>query len=149
MTLAYPIAASAIDALTSPLGLERTMAAAREVAGQDVVLETEWMRPGPERAEELNSAIMAAVSCGAAQIYESEKGRPVFALNYWRLLTEEEMAPKPDPAPDAGSKPEDHADDLYFRHGRTKKVKPKPVDPNQMDLFPGASTDADTDADDT
>jgi hypothetical protein len=134
LTLAYPVAASGMDALTSPLGLERTRAAAGRVAGRKVVLSTEWLRPGPERAAELESAIQMAISTGAAQIYESEKGRPVIALNYWRPMTDEELAPQPAPAkPDKAR--DDHADDLYFRRGRTKKTRPKPVDPNQMDMF--------------
>jgi hypothetical protein len=29
----------------------------------------------------------------------------------------------------------DHTDDLYFRRGRTKSKRRKPVDPNQLDLF--------------
>lgn len=134
MSLAYPIAASAIEALTSPVGLERTRSAARQVAGREVILQTEWLRPGPERAEELKSAIDAAVSHGAAQIYETEKGRPVIALNYWRPMTDEELAPKPAPVKSDKAR-DDHADDLYFRRGRTKKTKPKPVDPNQLDMF--------------
>ncbi|MAT33732.1 MAG: hypothetical protein CMK06_01080 [Ponticaulis sp.] len=128
----YPIAASAMDALTAPLGHERTQAAARRVAGGDVRFETEWMRPGPERAEELQSSIQAALSIGAAQIYESEKGRPVIALKFWRVLSEAEVILS---QPVETPKKEEHTDDLYFRRGRTKARK-KPVDPNQLDLFP-------------
>ena len=36
---------------------------------------------------------------------------------------------------------EDHADDLYFRSGLTRKKKPKPIDPNQLDLFRGDGPD--------
>ncbi len=140
----YPIAASAMDALTAPLGHERTQAAARRVAEGEVRFETEWLRPGPERAEELQSSIQAALSNGSAQIYESEKGRPVIALKFWRIVSEAEtILSQPAEAP----KKEEHTDDLYFRRGRTKARK-KPIDPNQLDLFPEArkpSPDVETD----
>ena len=148
MSLTYPVAADALEALTQPVGLERTQAAARRLAGREVIFETEWLRPGPERAEELAADIQSALSMGAAQVYENEKGRPIVALKFWRILTDEELKPKPAPAkPEGGAKAkEDHADDLYFRRGRTKKTKPKPVDPNQMDLFQAPASDASDEA---
>lgn len=147
MSLTYPIASNAMDALLSPVGLERTLTAARRTAGRAVIFETEWLRPGPEREEELAAAVQTAAAHGAVQIYESEKGRPVLALKYWRILSDEELAPAPLPQPSqedaAETKKNDHTDDLYFRRGRTKKRK-KAVDPNQMDLFVAPETDGKT-----
>lgn len=146
MSLTYPIAASAIQALTEPLGHERTQAAARRVAGGSVTFETEWIRPGPEREEELQYSLQREMGHGAAQIYESEKGRPIIALNYWRVLTEAEQVFDGPMRPDPERKRKDHTDDLYFRSGRTKPKK-KIVDPNQLDLFP--SEPAPNSSDDT
>lgn len=144
MSLTYPIATSALEALTEPLGTARTQTAARRLADRPVSFETEWLKPEPEQAGELAGAVERAVASGAAQIYEGEAGRPVIALNYWQIQNESTTAPvEPPPQPtqtpaQPEEKPADHADDLYFRHGRTKKRKPKPVDPNQMDLFGGS-----------
>ena len=135
MTLAYPIADDAIKALTEPLGLERTEAAARRIAKGPVKFETEWLRPGPERADELASAILTAAAHGAVQVYENERGCPVVAVNYWKPVTLEESLPPPKPTKTSGEASSDHADDLYFRRGRTAKTRKKPVDPNQFDLF--------------
>ncbi|MAK60021.1 MAG: hypothetical protein CMK09_03485 [Ponticaulis sp.] len=142
MTLAYPIANSAMQALTEPLGHERTQAAARKAAAGPVTFETEWLRPGPERQEDLQPYVQSAVAMGAAQIYETEKGRPVIALNYWRVMTEAEQVFDQPVATDPARKREDHTDNLYFRRGRTKPKK-KPVDPNQLDLFGADPTSSD------
>ena len=143
MTLAYPIAASGTDALTEPKGLARTKAAARQIAGQPITFETEWLRPGPERAQEWQSAVQMAIGHGAVQLYESEKGRPIIAISYWKLVDEtEDAAPVVPVSPPAGDASPDHADDLYFRKGRTaKKGKVKAADPNQLDLFRGPGPD--------
>lgn len=147
MSLTYPIASTAMDALLNPVGSERTLTAAKATAGRAVVFETEWLRPGPEREEELAGAVQTAITSGAVQVYESEKGRPIIALKFWRILSDEELKPKPAPKPDteaeAAEKKKDHTDDLYFRRGRTKPRK-KIIDPNQMDLFvPPEDTQAD------
>lgn len=141
MSLTYPIAASGTDALTEPKGFARTRAAAEKAAGQGVEFQTEWLRPGPERAEEWQSAVQSALSHGAVQIYETEKGRPVIAISFWKLVEIADDPVEPPVDPNEGQTApvrEDHADDLYFRTGRTRKKKPKPVDPNQLDLFRGA-----------
>ena len=135
MTLIYPIAKTARAALTEPLGEARTKADAREIAGVEVVLETEWLRPDPEEADELSGSVQLAISHGAAQVYESDDGQPVIAVSYWQPVVAIEAEPEPDPEPSPEPVGEDHADDLYFRHGRTKKKKPERVDPNQLDLF--------------
>ena len=135
MSLSYPIANTAMDALTSPLGHERTQSAAKRHVGGPVTFETEWLRLGPERLEEIQSSVQTAVAMGAAQIYETEKGRPVIALNYWRVLTDVEKVFDRPAEIDPARKKEDHTDNLYFRRGRTKPRK-KSVDPNQLDLFP-------------
>lgn len=151
MSLTYPIASNAMDALLNPVGMERTLTAAKATAGRAVVFENEWIRPGPERVEELSSAVQMAAAHGAVQVYESEKGKPVIALKYWRILTDEELAPKPEPEPekpeDVGAKKKDHTDDLYFRKGRTKPRK-RVVDPNQMDLFVKPEDEAQASKDD-
>ena len=92
MSLTYPIASNAMDALLNPVGMERTLTAAQATAGRAVVFENEWIRPGPERVEELSSAVQMAAAHGAVQVYESEKGKPVIALKYWRILSDEELA---------------------------------------------------------
>lgn len=139
MTLVYPIADDAIKALTEPLGLERTEAAARRVAKGPVKFETEWLRPGPERADELASAIQTAAAHGAVQVYENERGRPVVAVNYWKPVSLSEVQPEPKPK----KTDSDQTDDLYFRRGRTAKTRKKPVDPNQFDLFGAGESEQD------
>lgn len=129
-----------MQALTDPLGHERTQAAARRQANGPVTFETEWIRPGPERDQELAPHIQRERANGSAQIYESDKGRPIIALNYWRVLTEAEQVFAGPTRPDPERKRNDHTDDLYFRRGRTK-LKKKMVDPNQLDMFPEERTE--------
>lgn len=137
MSLIYPVANDARAALTGPQGEARTKAEAREIAGGEVTLETDWLKPDPDEADDLSGAVQLAISHGAAQIYESDDGQPVVAVSYWKpvVIPEPVPAPAAEPAPASGPVREDHADDLYFRHGRTKKKKPEQVDPNQLDLF--------------
>ncbi len=141
MTLTYPIAANGEEALTAPKGLARTKSGARREIGQAVEFETEWLRPNPQQAEDWQAAVLTAVSYGAAQVYEAEKGGSIIAISFWKLVEE----PAPVPArPKAGESKEprnDHADDLYFRRGRTRQNRKPAVDPNQMDLFGGSSSD--------
>ena len=59
----------------------------------------------------------------------------MIAVSYWQPVVTIEAEPEPEPEPSPEPVGEDHADDLYFRHGRTKKKKPERVDPNQLDLF--------------
>lgn len=142
MTLSYPIARNALEALSDPVGHERTEAAALRSAGVEVKFDTEWLRPTEDQADELAGAVQSGVMSGAIQLYEGEKGQPVLAVSYWRVVSEaEKILDQPDLSKTPGKK-EDHADDLYFRHGRTRKKKKDVVDPNQMDLFgPAAKPD--------
>ena len=132
MTLAYPIATSADTALTSPVGEARTRYEAAKRAGTSVTLETEWLKPSQADLDSVIGLITVWMNSGAAQKYEGTDGRPVFALNYWKMK-EAPQTDKKRAMQGEGPKSDDHADDLYFRKGRTKKIKG--IDPDQMDLF--------------
>lgn len=141
MSLTYPIAENGTQALTAPKGFARTKSAAKREVDAPVAFETEWLRPNPKQAEDWQADIRNAASHGAAQIYESDKGDAIIAINYWKIIVEEApVVPRP-MAGEGKVRREDHADDLYFRRGRTKPGKRKPVDPNQMDLFGGSPSD--------
>ncbi len=166
MSLSYPVAADADTALKAPLGHALTKASARRLADGDVVFETVFLRFSPKEAEALESEILTAVSTGAVQVYETDPGRSVISLKFWRPLAadEPETAPSAPRRPtsahadaddsddetpasgDAASGSEDaaasgeaatdHADDLYFRTGRTKRRgRKRDENPNQGDLF--------------
>lgn len=142
MTLTYPIAASGQDALLAPVGFARTQSAAKREAGKSVSFETEWLRPSIPQRDAWQTEVMNALSHGAAQIYETETGDPIIAISYWKPV--EEAAKPVEVLPETPSTPpkEDHADDLYFRNGRTKPKRRKPADPNQLDLFGSGTSDS-------
>lgn len=137
MSLSYPIAETGLAALLEPKGFARTKSMAKREVDQLVEFETEWLRPNEAEAENWQAAIMTAVSTGAVQVYEGDKGARIVAISYWKLVEAPEILPEPEvsDAPAEKKPREDHADDLYFRHGRTKKSRTPEVDPNQFDLF--------------
>lgn len=141
MSLTYPIAENGRKALTDPRGLARTKAEASLEAGQAVSFETDWLRPGEEDAAALQTVLMTAISQGAAQIYEAEKGGLVIAISYWKLTGFPELPEVRVKAGESRQPREDHADDLYFRRGRTKTGMKKETDPNQLDLFASPKAD--------
>ena len=148
MSLAYPLARSADDALKGAERAARTRYDAETLAGETPVLslETEWLKPAGEEVDALVRQAESGEAKGFIQTYEDADGQPVLAVTYWKLgkpvakkkTSRPAPAPKPD-RPKAAKKKkteEDHTDDLYFRHGRTRKARRrKYVDPRQMDLF--------------
>ena len=150
MSLAYPLAMTADEALTGAQKAARTRYDAEALAGGRSVtaLEIEWVKPGPDDVAALLKQAESGDAKGFVQVYEDADGAPVLAVTYWKLGAS--VAGK-QPAPAAADKPkaekpakvekaekaeEDHTDDLYFRHGRTRKARRKRhADPRQMDLF--------------
>lgn len=152
MSLAYPLARSGDDALKGIGEAARTRYEAEEVAGGTpvIALETAWLKPDGADIPALVKQAEAGEAKGFIQVYEDADGKPVLAVTFWKLgeapKAAGRKAPAPDPEPQAASpapepeKPpkseEDHTDDLYFRHGRTRRSRrSKPADPRQMDLF--------------
>jgi hypothetical protein len=142
MSHAYPLARTVTDALKPGGKAARTRADAEALAGSLKVesLHTEWLNLTEEEATAQMAANAGNSAHGFLQRYEDDKGAPVVAVTYWRLVdpAKPKKAPKPvkpaKPEPESGSA--DHTDDLYFRSGRTKPPRRKRfVDPRQMDLF--------------
>ncbi len=148
MPLLFPIAANPRDALDAePDAGARTIAEARELAKGPVALVSDWLRPSPAEAVEIQRKADAGISRGFVQVYEDAKGRPVIAVTYWKPGAEK-VAPAPRTRPEPESvTPEDHTDDLYFTKADAKaKRKRKAIDPNQLDMFGLGQKNA-TDAD--
>lgn len=148
MSHLYPLAETALEALTEGRSAVRTRAEAERRAGTAKVLklQTDWLPAGEIDDETKARLTNAGLSQGFIQTYEDEKGDPVYAVSYWKLDRPLDASPpaapsKPEkpakPSPKAKAKSEDdHTDDLYFRGGRTRKRKRRVhVDPRQMDLF--------------
>jgi hypothetical protein len=145
MPLLFPIAKNARAALDAEGGA-RTIAEARELAGGPVTLASEWLRPTQAEHEEIEGKAQAGVSRGFVQFYEDAKGQPVFAVSFWKLVSETKTKPakkgkaaKVAAESEAPPAPvEDHTDDLYFaKKGAKAKRKKKAADPSQLDLFAG------------
>lgn len=148
MSLAYPLAASADDALTGANAAARTRYDAEELSEDRAILslETEWLKPAASDVSALLKQAESGEAKGFIQVYEDADGSPVLAVTYWKLGPSQARAkaekPAPKTEPQKAEKAEtaktelDHTDDLYFRHGRTRKSRRKKhVDPRQMDLF--------------
>ena len=141
MSHAYPLASTVTDALKPGVKAARTRADAEALAAGMKVesLHTEWLNLTEEEAKAQMAANSGEGAHGFLQRYEDDKGAPVVAVTYWRLVDEAKAkkpakAPPPEPAPEPTEA--DHTDDLYFRSGRTKPSRRKRwVDPRQMDLF--------------
>lgn len=142
MSHAYPLARNVTEALDPGAKAARTRADAEAIAGGLKVesLHTEWLNLSEADADVQMVANAGGIAHGFLQRYEDDKGAPVVAVTYWRLVDAAKAkkaakAPKPEPAPEPTEA--DHTDDLYFRSGRTKPSRRKRwVDPRQMDLFP-------------
>lgn len=149
MSHLYPLAETALQALTEDRPAVRTRHEAERKAGlaEVVKLQTDWLT-----AEDMDAEILAGradgpgLSQGFVQTYEDEHGQPVYAVTYWKLdraLDSLPSAAPQKPATKAKKKAkaktkskEDHTDDLYFRGGRTRKRKRRAhADPRQLDLF--------------
>lgn len=145
MSHAYPLATALDDALKPEAPAARTRADAEALAGDMKVeaLVTDWLTVSAEEAARLLSQKTEDGAHGHLQRYEDDKGAPVIAVTWWKLLSAKaakgkgaKAKPKPAENPPAPEAPADHTDDLYFRAGRTKpRRSKKTVDPNQMDLF--------------
>jgi hypothetical protein len=150
MSLAYPLAQSGEDALKGVSQAARTRYEAEDLAGDTEVLslETEWLNPATADLPALMKQAESGEAKGFMQVYEDADGMPVLAVTYWKLggpvkpktaaakaAAPEAAETKPKPQKPKGDEI-DHTDDLYFRHGRTRKARRKPQsDPRQMDLF--------------
>lgn len=136
MPLLFPIASNPRDALDAdPDTGARTIAEARELAKGQVALVSDWLRPGPAEAEDMQRKAEQGISRGFVQIYEDAKGRPVIAVTYWKPGAEKQAPPRREKV-EPEAKAEDHTDDLYFTKAEAKaKRKRKAVDPNQLDMF--------------
>lgn len=134
MPLLYPIAPNAREALNAEGGA-RTIAEARELAGAQVELISDWLRPQPAEREEVQGKAEAGIARGFVQVYEDAKGNPVIAVTFWKPVS---AAKKPKKAkPEKPAKPaDDYTNDLYFekKKGGSKRKK-KMRDVNQLDLF--------------
>jgi hypothetical protein len=136
MSHTYPLGKTARDALKATGEPARTRYEAEDLAGGAVIkaLETEWLTPSAADLPDLLALAEANPAHRFVQNYEDAAGNTVLAVTYWKLA-KAATKPKAKPKPDPKTETEDHTDDLYFRAGRTKKSKQKPVDPNQLDLF--------------
>ncbi len=147
MSHSYPLAKNAKAAIKPGLTSARTRAEAETLAPDHEIdsLQTDWLPMSEADAQALfDRKDEEDTASGFLQRYEDEKGGPVVAVTYWKIVAKApKKAPKaPQTAPkeprNAPELPEtaskDHTDDLYFRRGRTKPRRKK-VDPNQMDLF--------------
>jgi hypothetical protein len=138
MPLLYPIAPNARAALDAEGGA-RTIAEARELAGAQVELISDWLRPQPAEREEVQGKAEAGIARGFIQIYEDAKGRPVIAVTFWKPVAATKPKAKKAKAEKPAAPAEDHTDDLYFNKPGAKKAaaarKKKMRDLNQLDLF--------------
>lgn len=131
MPLLYPIAPNAREALNAEGGA-RTIAEARELAGAQVELISDWLRPQPAEREEVQGKAEAGIARGFVQVYEDAKGNPVIAVTFWKPVSAAKKPKKAKPAKPA----DDYTNDLYFekKKGGSKRKK-KMRDVNQLDLF--------------
>lgn len=141
MSLAYPVARTLDEAITSGVKTARSRREALALSEGRAIegLETSWLHLPPEDADALFRSLGAEGPAGHIQRYEDTSGHTVVAVSWWKVV-DPGAARGPEnrvfePAPATPPPAEDHTDDLYFRRGRTKTRRRKPVDPNQMDLF--------------
>jgi hypothetical protein len=85
MTLAYPIAHTAQEALYADCPQVGHAEAAARRAGGPVSLALEWVRPTAEEAEAAEEAVRNGLAAGYAQGYQDARGAPVIAVTYWRI----------------------------------------------------------------
>ncbi len=147
MTLAYPIAKNADEALFASEDLLcKTLSQASEKAGQRVVMTSDWLRPGADASDKLRDRAEELRAHGFVQMYEDKDGNTVLGVTYWKLLTAAEAKTQDQKVEDArAARQEETTDDLYFtrpekrreRFGLSiRRPRVKKPDPRQMDLFP-------------
>lgn len=141
MSHSYPLAATALAALSADAKVARTRYEAEAAADGLVVssLETEWLTPSSDDLSSVLEQAAQSPAHGFVQNYEDAAGNTVLAVTYWKLAKTKAKKPKPVPKPEG-----DHTDDLYFKRA-SKKRKTKVVDPNQLDMF-GAPVTEDGDS---
>jgi hypothetical protein len=144
MSHSYPLAATALAALSADAKVARTRYEAEAAADGLVVtsLETEWLTPARDDLETALAQAAQSPAHGFVQNYEDAAGNTVLAVTYWKLAKTKAKAPKAVPKPTDIEA--DHTDDLYFKRATKKPRKGRPVDPNQLDMF-GASVVEDGD----
>jgi hypothetical protein len=140
MSLAYPIARTLEDAARPGVKFARSRREAVNLSPGLVIegLETGWLHLTEAEAIALFSAQGAEGPAGHLQRYEDASGHIVVAISWWKA-TDPSALPgrnRPTSAPAQTARDtSDDTDDLYFRRGRTRPRRRKPVDPNQLDLF--------------
>ncbi len=141
MSLTYPIATTAMLAISDPAGAARIKSDAELAAnGQAIIgLVTEWLKPDEADLEAIRAQAHAGPGNGFIQFYEDTDGHPTLAVTFWKLdpvaKPEPKVRPSVEDQPPIDEQP-DHTDDLYFKQVRTgKKGKSAAADPNQLDLF--------------
>jgi hypothetical protein len=142
MSLAYPVARSLEEAITPGVKCARSQREAGALSNGLAVdgLETSWLHLPPEDADALMRTISAEGPAGHLQRYEDTSGHTVLAVSWWKLadpVTQPRSGKHSSRDHTPGTQEADHTDDLYFRRGRTKLKRRRPVDPNQLDLFGG------------
>lgn len=138
MSLAYPVARSLEEATRPGAKFARSRREAADLSPGETVagLETSWLHLTEAEATSLFGAQGADGPAGHVQRYEDTSGHVVVAVSWWKLAAPEKTKKRAKAArPPPGSVVPDHTDDLYFRSGRTKTRRRKPVDPRQLDLF--------------
>ncbi|PKP80933.1 MAG: hypothetical protein CVT79_13025 [Alphaproteobacteria bacterium HGW-Alphaproteobacteria-18] len=140
MSLAYPVARSLEDALKPDAPTARSRRGAISQASGLALegLETSWLHLPEAEADALFKALGPDGAAGHLQRYEDTSGHTVVAVSWWKLVDPNNVRPPEKRAFEPAPPPpltDDHTDDLYFRHGRTKTRRKKPTDPNQLDLF--------------
>lgn len=149
MAHTYPIASDIDIALSAKALVARTRHEAEALSPTHLIaaLKTEWVTPSSETLPALLEQIRASPAHGFVQHYEDASGNTVLAVTYWQTGAKKAVKKPAKPPSKAKAKAKtvpkpavgaaDHTDDLYFRSGRTKARRKKPIDPNQLDLFKG------------
>lgn len=141
MSHAYPISKTARLALTKAESAARTRAEAEQIAAPETIaaLETEWLTIKSDELSDLLQGADDGPGHGFLQTYEDASGNRVLAVTYWKLKSKT-TPKKPEPV-EAPQPKDDHTDDLYFKHRKSKRRKKVPVNPDQLNLF-GSSDDS-------
>ncbi len=141
MSLAYPVAKSVHAALSGTAATARTRFEAEQICETQKIsgLVTDWFTPKPGELQAVLDQALSGEVKGFVQVYEDKAGQSALAVTYWKM----EEPPKVEPRREAPAKQaqEDDTDDLYFKHGRTKRSQRRKTDPAQLDLFSGSQSD--------
>ncbi|MFC7292449.1 hypothetical protein [Hirschia litorea] len=147
MGLSYPLAQDAQSALFhGDANLYATQAQAFSVAKARVSLVTEWLKPKGDALEDALDQADKARAFGFVQVYEDKDENTVFAVTFWKSISEEEAKVEDQKIiAEKAARAEENTDDIYFtrpekrreRFGLSvRKPRVKKPDPRQLDLFP-------------